>query len=89
MRDWKIFYDDREPFSNEDGSPNDAPIDGILLIVQKGDDLGQWDHILHSSDYYKWDKDRWILSTEGITGRTTSFEVWYNAKTEAIEYAKL
>ncbi len=89
MRNWKIFYNNNFTFSSSDGIPSDAPSIGVLLIVQKGDDLDEWDYILHSSDFYKWNDNKWILSDNGLEGSLVDQKEWRQAKVEAINYAKL
>lgn len=35
MLEWVIFYENGTTFSNEDGPPEDSPIEGVLAIAQK------------------------------------------------------
>lgn len=58
MHPWKIWYDDGTTFSNEEGNPEDAPIDGVQAILQWLP-LGNY-NIIPSSDYYWWVWDRWV-----------------------------
>lgn len=101
--EWKIFYDNRKPFSSEDGLPEDASLHGVLLIVQKGQQIKEGEHILNGGDCYrfvdKWyqgteldllDPGRWLKDNYPILmGRLTDQKTWRQAKQEAIEYAKL
>lgn len=58
MQPWKIWYDDKTTFSNEDGNPEDAPIDGVQAILQWLPH-GNYE-IISTSDYYWWIDDRWV-----------------------------
>ncbi len=58
MHDWKIWYDDGSAFSNADGDPKDAPIDGVQAILQWLP-LGNY-NIIPPADYWWWLGDRWI-----------------------------
>jgi len=65
MHPWKIWYDDGSTFSNEDGNPEDAPIDGVQAILQWLP-LGNYD-IIPPADYYWWLWDRWASgNTSGL-----------------------
>lgn len=35
MERWAIYYDDGSIFTSEDGTWNDAPLDGVLFVLQK------------------------------------------------------
>lgn len=35
MNGWRIYYDDGSIFTSEDGAWNDAPLDGVLFVLQK------------------------------------------------------
>ena len=47
---WKIYYVDGSTFSNEDGSPEDAPGWGVAAVVQEDDLVGAMVH--HQRDFY-------------------------------------
>ena len=47
---WKIWYDDGSTFSNEEGSWDAAPPDGILIVMETFDDGKKLVHM--GSDYY-------------------------------------
>ena len=50
MNWWCIFYGDESTFSNEDGSPFDAPRTDVQAIVKDDDWVGY--QIVHANDYY-------------------------------------
>ena len=54
---WKIFYDDQDPFSSDDGEPVDAPPFGVQVIVLDDKDHGRY--IQARADYYVWRDERW------------------------------
>lgn len=56
MREWRIYYDDGTVFTNEDGTPWEAPRTGVQVIAQPNPTVG-W-YILHSADSYYWEEDR-------------------------------
>ncbi len=96
MHPWKIWYDDGTTFSNEEGNPEDAPIDGVQAILQWLP-LGNY-NIIPSSDYYWWLDDRWVYGNSNglerflrkrdkiapiiIYGRWTSSNMWQQAQKE-------
>lgn len=97
---WKIWYDNGETFSSEEGTPEKAPLDGILIIVQKGDHIEEGEHILNGGECYrfvdKWyqgdktDLEKWLQEDFPLLmGRLTDQQTWRQAKQEAIRYAKL
>jgi len=55
---WKVFYDDREPFSNLDGPVGNIPTRGVQAIVGADDKVGRY--LLHGADYYWWIDDCWL-----------------------------
>ncbi len=94
---WKIWYDNRKPFSSDDGSPEKAPLDGILVVVQMRENGIR--QILQTSDYYFFDGKEWrsgqIQDLEkwlrkelpGVKyGRQTDDETWQKAKEEALSW---
>jgi len=58
MYPWKIWYDDGSTFTNEDGDPEYAHVDGVQAILQWLPH-GNYD-IISTSDYYWWLWDRWV-----------------------------
>jgi hypothetical protein len=59
---WKLYYDDGRTFSSEDGTWNDAPPDGILIV-------NYWEggvkHTLAGHDYY-YLKDEAMAETDDL-----------------------
>ena len=47
---WTIWYDDGTSFSSESGSWDDAPVDGILFVLETFEDGRKLVHM--GSDYY-------------------------------------
>lgn len=47
---WKIYYVDGSTFSNQDGSPEDAPGWGVVAVIQEDDVTGVQVH--HQHDFY-------------------------------------
>lgn len=58
--EWIIFYEGHE-FSSDDGSPWDAPRQGVQIIAQKDDFLGYT--LIHGKDYFYFEEDRGGWST--------------------------
>jgi hypothetical protein len=59
MTDWVVFYDDGSTFSSDDGGPEDAPKDGVLVVVVS--DIATGRTMWHSADYYCWHKEgEWV-----------------------------
>jgi len=55
MVEWVVFYVDGSSFSSEDGSPSDAPREGVQIIAQQDRGCGlRW---VHSRDCYCWHAD--------------------------------
>lgn len=55
---WKIYYGDGSTFSSNDGSPGEAPITNVQVIVQPGKASGRYWQT--QSDYYVFWYDRWV-----------------------------
>lgn len=47
---WAIYYDDNSVFTSEDGAWEDAPLDGVLFVLQKFD--GDIVHTQSGADFY-------------------------------------
>lgn len=58
MIEWRIYYGDGSTFSNEDGSPVDAPALNVQAIVQRDTAVGRT--IWHKKDFYLHLNDEWI-----------------------------
>ena len=78
---WKIFYDDREPFSSENGTPEEAPLDGVQVIIQR------WSNgvveKLHSNDYYFW-----VNGKHWIDGSHVSMLTWMRKAVPCLKYGR-
>jgi hypothetical protein len=55
---WKVLYDDGSSFTDEDGSPNDAPAWGVVAAISTEDDIKA---LTEGDDYYYFNPldDRW------------------------------
>lgn len=61
--DWIIYYDTADTFSSEDGSPDNAPKDGVQVVAVR--DVGVGKILWHSYDHYCWHKEGcWLPHTE-------------------------
>lgn len=56
MRKWRIYYDNGEVFTDDDGSPWEAPRTGVIAITQPNERVG-W-HVLYSADAYYFEDER-------------------------------
>lgn len=57
MLQWRIHYDDGSTYSDQDGPPELAPVDGVVVVARIDVDVGR--ELLHLKDYYYWERDRW------------------------------
>jgi hypothetical protein len=63
---WRIYYEDGGTFSDEDGSPKEAPGWGVQTIVQPHIESGRY--LLPPYDYYLFRDGRWIgVDVAGLT----------------------
>ncbi len=74
---WCIFYTDGTTFSSEDGTPEDAPLDGIQVIADKLDGQPQY---LYDRDFYFWTGDSW---THGFQ---RDYECWVRSVARQVKY---
>jgi hypothetical protein len=73
---WRIYYHDPEAedyfstYSNQDGEPDDAPVYGVICIVQPMSG-GRWRDVVVQGDYYAVDEEgKWIgMDDNGIADR--------------------
>lgn len=87
---WKIYYDDDTTFSSEDGSWEEAPLDGVLVIIQTlGKDEGRF---IMGSDIYALVEDTIVEAEAGALlrkskgnkfGRSTSISRMERVKEQA------
>lgn len=77
---WIIWYDDGSTFTSDDGSPEIAPLDGILGI-REWDDEGNTARYL-ARDYYEWTGDGWR------TGDLTDLEKWLRKDRPSLKYGR-
>jgi hypothetical protein len=60
VTDWIVFYDNGDTFSSDDGGPEDAPTDGVIVVAVSNIATGRT--LWHSADFYCWhdDADEWV-----------------------------
>lgn len=51
---FRIYYDDGSTYA---GAIEDAPCEGVIVVVQDDPDVGR--ELLHIKDFYYWDAGRW------------------------------
>jgi hypothetical protein len=51
---WAVFYDDGSRFTDEDGSPEEAPSFGVIACVAPNEDMGR--EVIHGWDWYYFNK---------------------------------
>lgn len=54
---WRIYYADGTTFSSDDGTPEDAPGLGVVVIPQSDPDVGRM--MMARWDHYCWHGDQW------------------------------
>lgn len=59
MATWRIWYDDGTTFTDDDGSPFEAPPLGVVCITQRTDDEhhSTGHELVHLFDYYWFDPE--------------------------------
>lgn len=77
---WKIWYDDGTTFSSADGTPSQAPLDGIVGIVEWHDDKAQRPY--WGSDFYHWTGDGWRA------GNQADLERWLRGFCKEVKYGR-
>lgn len=58
MLEWCLVYEGGKTYSNEDGSPFDAPGSGVQAVIFADPDIGHG--ITHGCDCYWYDKGTWF-----------------------------
>jgi hypothetical protein len=77
---WKIFYDDGTTVSSDSSKPEEAPVDGILAIVEK---KGNNTIMVHqNNEYYYWTGENWI------SGGLNSLERWLRKELPNLKYGR-
>jgi hypothetical protein len=65
---WKLWYSDGSTFTHEDGSWEDAPSRGIVVLVYDDGETGR--EVEHGKDYYLWWEGRgttpWGVDKAGL-----------------------
>jgi len=73
---WRIYYHDPNSedyfstYSNLDGSAEDAPVQGVIAIVQPSDG-GRWKDVVVGGDFFAIDEEgKWVgMDANGIADR--------------------
>ena len=77
---WKIFYDDETTFSSNDGKPEQAPKDGVQVIVSLYDN--NTFNITEGQDYYYWSGDSWAY------GGLPTLEKWVRKELPNLKFSR-
>lgn len=77
---WKIWYDDGTKFSSNDGSPEQAPQDGIQAIVERKENGNVG--VYEGHEYYWWTGDCWAH------GGLNSLERWLRAICPGVKFGR-
>ena len=56
---WKIYYDDGSTFSNEDGSPYEAPGLGVQIVAVENEKVGRVIYSMNDFYWYDTKNDCW------------------------------
>lgn len=70
---WTVTYLDGSTFTSDDGPPEFAPPDGVLVIMEYGDVR----RLIQSGDYYFWMGEQWT------TGSRADLERWIRCYPDA------
>lgn len=62
---WCIFYSNNSRFSHEDGDPANAPLYGVIAVVQEDQKPAS---VWHQSDFYWWRPDMGCWHSGDIHG---------------------
>ncbi len=93
MNTWKIWYVDGSTFTNDDGTPNDAPKHGVEVIAEKRDGRTiLWVY----GEVYCWIDNGWCCAptrnrhwpddAPTLYGKQTDDASFVRMKTEAMEW---
>jgi hypothetical protein len=74
MKQWAIYYDDGSRFTDEDGTPYDAPRTGVQIIAQKDTSMG-WE-LVSESDLFYYEESRRGFYGCNPTGSTLFDHLW-------------
>lgn len=55
MVEWIIWYADGTTFSSDEGGPEQAPKEGVIVVGVRDQQVGR--RLLHSGDYFCWQHD--------------------------------
>ncbi len=80
MTRWRIYYDDGSTFSFEDGPAEDAPLDGVQVIVERFENGNVQIH--EGCDYYYWTGDCWAY------GAINDLERWLRGVFPKLKYGR-
>ncbi len=77
---WKIWYDDGQTCSSEEMKPEEAPLDGVVAIVEKRKDRTV--QVYQGQEYYFWNGENWVA------GQVGSLDRWLRAVLPAVKYGR-
>lgn len=77
---WKIFYDDGSSLSSDNVSPEDAPKDGVQVIVEQKANNTIMCH--QGQEYYYWTGENWV------SGGLASLERWLRKELPNLKYGR-
>ena len=67
---WRIYYTDGSTYSDRDGSPFDAPTDGVQIIAQEDPGPARGFQVdfknLHGKDFFVWDESWACVDIVGL-----------------------
>ena len=59
---WRVYYADYSTFDSLQGEPEDAPVRGVQLIIQRHHDLRERPFFQWMKDYYVFKHGRWYAA---------------------------
>lgn len=81
---WAVYYDDGKRFTDEDGTPEEAPAFGIVACVSPCEDMGR--EVIHGWDWYFFHTDHqvfWGCDISGLLDR-----LLHNLPTQAVKQGR-
>ena len=77
---WCIYYDDGCTFSSDDGTAEEAPVDGVQVVVEWFDNGNVKIH--EGSDYYWFTGDGWAY------GNVSSLDRWLRVMCPQVKFGR-
>lgn len=77
---WRIWYDDGSTFDSEKGTPESAPLDGVLAVAEiRADGTVRPPR---QGDYYLWTGDGWAV------GKIQDLERWLRRELPQLKFGR-